>query len=362
MVCMVVWFEKLNFNLQLDSWGMGKRHKLLRVRYFTDITSRWKLGEGVESLESKFAEYRSLANPPDNEYSAFVQSVEDYIFETEANDYQEMLSRKRATFQDIRYYASTVPYPSVETRLLREITQWERKAADELFESRVALYESFLLRSIATVDEIRSIIANHSGRIRRRLFSWIDTWFQTHTPVDMRKIANDKQNIHTMVINKQTNDMLVLLQNVPIPKAQKTMSEIVSAWEIPYEIECDMRLWANKPTIVQENDFLYRNTLRAVWAKIQLYEDETRKELVRRLSEECAESLGMCAQGHISRLVNIFVGFDDQFVSKESFQDKMSAIARSAIDQKAKRDMASALMDEAKMGVEERQSWLEALE
>ena len=340
---------------------MGKKHKLLRIRYFTDITSRWKTGAGIDELEWKFAEYKREAEPSATEYAAFVKSVEDCMYETEAKYYEEALSRKRASFRDILYYARMVPYANVQSRLVELIKQWKKKSDDDMFNSRITLYESFLLQNAVTVDEIRSIIADQTGneRLRRRLFSWIE---KHAIPITIGKIANDKQNIHTTIINKQTKDILSLLQAVVIPSGQKTMSEILSVWPAPYEIEFDMRIWANKPSIVNENDYLYRNTLRSVWAKIKLYDAETRKELIRRLGEECAESVGMCAQGHISRLVNVFVGFDDQFLEKELFQDKMAKISNMTLDKNTKVTMASKIMDEENIDKKERQSWLEAFD
>ena len=93
-------------------------------------------------------------------------------------------------------------------------------------------------------------------------------------------------------------------------------------------------------------------------------DDERRTELFRRLWEECAESVGMCCEGHISRLCNVLVGFDEAFQPPVPFgeilQSKMAAIAGLDISDDEKRRQANAFFDEHGTPAEERTAWLEA--
>lgn len=127
-----------------------------------------------------------------------------------------------------------------------------------------------------------------------------------------------------------------------------------------------MRTWARRNTIVKENDYLYRNILRHMWAKIQSYPKDICQELTIRLWEECMESVGMCAQGHISRLINVFSGFDDQYKvttsSLEQFQDQMASIHTMDISNTEKKAKAIQLMESLQMPEEDREVWLDALE
>ena len=73
----------------------------------------------------------------------------------------------------------------------------------------------------------------------------------------------------------------------------------------------------------------------------------------------------MCADGHVARLVNVMVGFDDKFGNilspKEYFQNNIALISKSDAPQSFKVEHATRLMDEIKMPEDERLAWLEAL-
>jgi hypothetical protein len=76
-----------------------------------------------------------------------------------------------------------------------------------------------------------------------------------------------------------------------------------------------------------------------------------------------SEARGLCADGHVGRLVNVLVGFDDEFksnINKEYFQNNMSLIANSTAPLPLKIEQATKLMDEFGMPEAERGPWLEA--
>jgi hypothetical protein len=128
----------------------------------------------------------------------------------------------------------------------------------------------------------------------------------------------------------------------------------------------DMRKWGKQKKIYADNDYLYRNTLRGLWALIKTYQGDTFKELLKRLYEECNESIEMCGQGHITRLANVLVGFHESFLSpqssKELFQDKIALLAANAtisLEEKIKEVLLA--MDEHQIPEAERSAWIEAL-
>ncbi|NDB83874.1 MAG: hypothetical protein EB127_14295 [Alphaproteobacteria bacterium] len=128
----------------------------------------------------------------------------------------------------------------------------------------------------------------------------------------------------------------------------------------------DMRDWASREKVMSTTDNVYKNVLRGLWVKIKTYEQEIRDELVKRLWEESSESVGMCADGHVGRLINVLIGFDDDFKSKispmEYFQNNMALISQNTLAPMAfKIEHATKLMDEIGMPEEQRSAWLEAL-
>jgi hypothetical protein len=97
---------------------------------------------------------------------------------------------------------------------------------------------------------------------------------------------------------------------------------------------------------------------------IKTYKGELYNELLKRLWEECWESIGLCADGHVGRLVNVLVGFDDEFKNDVSpmvyFQNNISLIADADTPLEFKIQQAKKLMDEIGMPEAQRAEWLSA--
>jgi hypothetical protein len=181
-------------------------------------------------------------------------------------------------------------------------------------------------------------------------------------------VAHDGQNVHTKEVVVQTNEKIELLHSVTVKQKQKTLSEIETAWmgqcyvnytKLTTVLE-DMRKWGNTETVCAEGDWAYRKALRGLWTKIQ-----TNPELVQRLWEESLDSLGMCAQGHLSRLANVLVGFEEgvktPICMKELFQNEISLLAAKEMTNEEKEGQAKSLMDTYFIAEEERQVWLDAV-
>jgi hypothetical protein len=92
--------------------------------------------------------------------------------------------------------------------------------------------------------------------------------------------------------------------------------------------------------------------------------EEVKHELNKRVFEECFESVGLCCDGHISRLCNVLVGFDDAFEPPVAFgevlQNKMAALFALDIPTDEKLAQAIAFFNEYAVPEAERTPWLEA--
>lgn len=150
-------------------------------------------------------------------------------------------------------------------------------------------------------------------------------------------LASDKQNVHTGAINVKANEAMdsILKTVVPFGFSAFLLPEVLNLiwfrWNnteqivskprfLDYEwpLRTDMKRHAMEIFYLrtgEEGDELvqelrYKRLLCCVVAKIEQSHSEMRNELYIRLWEECLDSLGMCFQGHMSRLCNVFSGFD----------------------------------------------------
>lgn len=234
-------------------------------------------------------------------------------------------------------------------------------------------YEGMLIRKKISLEKIRELVNNQPiNNVYWRIIDMVNIWaMRIAGPVEnLGKVAIDTQSIHSVSATRSTNDGIFILEKQEVPSGQKTLDEIRETWLKrfnPEQVERlirDMKDWGSRAQVMDKKKNLYKSVLRGLWAKIKSFDLELQAELVRRLFEECSEALGMCADGHVGRLVNVLIGFDEQFKSnispKEYFQNNMALIAMSEVPLAFKIDQAKRLMDEVDIPQEERATWLEA--
>jgi hypothetical protein len=191
-------------------------------------------------------------------------------------------------------------------------------------------------------------------------------------PRELQALARDAQNVHTQVVTAQTNAATEKLLSAVVPDDQQTEKSMIRAWlsGVPtgwnkiLGTANDVNRWFNTKTCRAPDDMLYRRMLRGLIAMINRTDDEQRTELYKRLWEECHESVGMCCEGHLSRLCNVLVGFDETFQPPvslgELMQQKMAAISGLDVPEEEKRRQAIQWFDEHAVPEPERVAWLDA--
>lgn len=176
----------------------------------------------------------------------------------------------------------------------------------------------------------------------------------------LQDIAADSQGVHRRAVSRQTNVITDYLLKTEVPKEQNTLNEIRDVLgRSGRKVLVDMKLWYEKATCRNEGDRFYQRLLDCVWARI--IASEHRLELTKRLQEEASESIGMCCEGHIVRLCNVFAGFLDECVMELPLQDVIAEISKKDISMEEKVLEAWKLMDERNVPEAERTAWIDAL-
>jgi hypothetical protein len=205
-------------------------------------------------------------------------------------------------------------------------------------------------------------------------------WHGVRRPVfrdDQREaqLAADPQNVHTREITQQMKDVVAMLMVVSVPNTQtNTRGEIQetflkqkrSAYEIRKVMD-DVEVWWRRPTTYTRDDKLYKKCLRGLWWTIKQYKGEIRKELEKRLWDELRDGAiphSVCTQGHMARLSNVMVGFDEAFVPPvpvgEILQQKMAAIYGMDVSYDEQIRLANEVFSELKIPEAQHAEWLAA--
>lgn len=189
---------------------------------------------------------------------------------------------------------------------------------------------------------------------------------------ELQRLAEDSQNVHTKEVSAQTQKMTDLLLAYPVPEGQRTLQKLstkfgtfchINQFSRMLQVLADVNIWYEKATCINEGDALYRRLLDAAVSKMDA--SPAKIALYKRAYEETAESVGLCCQGHLSRLINIFSGFDSEFSSpvskKELLQEKIAQIAASEVSTEDKIRQATDTLVELDIPKEEWTPWIEAL-
>ena len=192
------------------------------------------------------------------------------------------------------------------------------------------------------------------------------------TRTELQRLAQDTQNVHTAPVSQQTNRGIEELMKLTVPPEQNTLHELRTTWTAIYtgravdeRIYHDMALWYNQPTCCKENDWLYKTLLDRLLVKIKSFKDAAvKRQLFMRLQQECADSYHMCCIGHINRIINVMVGFDESFqpsIPKGEILQNKFAMFSQIEDDTEKYVQATALLAELGVVGDEAAVWLDAL-
>jgi len=184
-------------------------------------------------------------------------------------------------------------------------------------------------------------------------------------------IAASTQNIHAPAVVEQAKRGMEFLLAVSVPAGGQdtVLSELRVLWAAARfaPMHADIRTWWNKEFCFAEGDWMYRRLLTGLWFYVKSQEDaERRKELEKRMLEECSEAVRMCCQGHTNRLVNVLGGFVEgiDIVVKQSTGEILQqrfAVIGNIEDEEERYVQATQVLAELGVGAEEAGPWLDAI-
>jgi hypothetical protein len=131
---------------------------------------------------------------------------------------------------------------------------------------------------------------------------------------DLGQIANDKQNVHTTVVVNTVKETVKKILEIQVPieyrtETMKTMTEIIETCKPSLRATWQMtsKYCNQQEDIYDLGPGIFSRLLNAIWQFIKASEhsDDLRKIL----SSELEDSVGMCAQGNLSRICNTLNGY-----------------------------------------------------
>ena len=148
---------------------------------------------------------------------------------------------------------------------------------------------------------------------------------------NIRAFVDDKQNVHTTIVVKQTTDVVNKIREIPVPEEFRWNKDMCSKTPADIILRCGltpdatfqmMSKYCSSETIYEMDEGVYGKTLDSVWQFILKSDDK--ECLIKTLKQEMEDNIGMCAQGNLSRLCNILAGYLDGVGAVETPQEVLA--------------------------------------
>lgn len=169
----------------------------------------------------------------------------------------------------------------------------------------------------------------HNNQARQQidnLVEHLNNQQQVRRVGELAQFANDRQNVHTPATVKQTDYAVERLLKIPVPEeyrwnlkgVSKTISKIIEECKdlSPQALWQLISKYSQDEEISNYGKGIYGRILDGV---VQFALNSPHKESIfKAMAVELQDSIGMCAQGNLSRLCNIVAGYMEGIGSQES--------------------------------------------
>jgi hypothetical protein len=188
---------------------------------------------------------------------------------------------------------------------------------------------------------------------------------QNNPQGELERFAKDTQNVHTSKMVEMVLETSKKLMKLSKNKKEEldTMAYCFTRCKLSDKARQQMALmYYSDSSIYNLKAPTYRLVMDGIWVYIDSQKEDLQKEIVERLAQELEDNVGMCAQGNLSRLVNVLSGYMPGvgFKNEKSIQDQMLEL-RDVKDSSERKKKALQLCNEFKQTKEETEAWLELL-
>ena len=187
------------------------------------------------------------------------------------------------------------------------------------------------------------------------------------------RIARDTQNVHTKRIVDEVKANISLILRIEVEDGWRWKPDVLSQTFKDIVAECALSpkaMWqfasyyCNDAPIYDMGAAIFGHTTDGVWSFIRT--SEHKADLVRILKHELEDNIGMCAQGNLSRIANVLMGYLDGIGQMESLNvvlgREMSMIMGNNLATEAtKIQLAEQILRRYNVPAEEWSVWLDPL-
>jgi hypothetical protein len=188
--------------------------------------------------------------------------------------------------------------------------------------------------------------------------------FRPRAPeTELSRISSDVENVHDSKVNKNikklSEEILKFPPNPRVDIMKTIFNEIIMTDEVRSQLT---HMYYRKDQFLNYGESSYRKFMDCIISYTLSQPEDRKKEIFGILNNEISESIGLCFQGNISRLVNVLSGFIEVVLEYEPTIQEVFAEISKIEDKNIKFEKAIKAFDDFSVDPTQWGSWLEALE
>jgi len=193
-----------------------------------------------------------------------------------------------------------------------------------------------------------------------------------HQETQLAKITKDSQNVHTtVVVETVKSNIKFLFEKIEVPpeyqwnmtKTSYTFRDITYSLNMsPKTLKHFANMYLSDDMIYEYQKGIYGMTIDRVWQFI--VKSEHRLDLMKILRNELNDNVGMCAQGNLSRIVNVLCGYLEGLKQEETTAEILGREFPKLMeieDKETRLEKGKELLASNKVPEQNWNEWLEAL-
>lgn len=179
---------------------------------------------------------------------------------------------------------------------------------------------------------------------------------------ELSKISSDVENVHDSKVNKNIKKLASEILKFPPSSDIDVMKIIFTEISMSDEIRAQLTyMYYKKDRFLDYGEASYRKFMDCIISFALTQPEEKKKEIFTILTNEIKDSIGLCFQGNISRLINVLSGFLEIEITYEpSIQEVFAEISKIE-DKNIKFEKAIRAFDDFAIEYSQWNHWLEAL-
>ena len=193
-------------------------------------------------------------------------------------------------------------------------------------------------------------------------------FFQNHRSLGLQpltelgKISSDIENVHDSKVNKNIKKLANEILKFSVPEDLDVMKTIFTEIALTDDVRSQLTyMYYNKDKFLDYGESSYRKFMDHIISYALSQDEKKKKEIFSILNNEVRDSIGLCFQGNISRLINVLSGIIEiEFEYEPTVQEVFSEISKIS-DPDIKFEKAIKAFDDFNITHLEWRSWLEAL-